>query len=266
MIPPTSIDGTDITGATIDGTDVQEITVDGDVVFQSIVISNLVDIRFPMDEGSGTTLNDQFSSNTASLINGAGYDTKATATGGFRTSYDDTQNQYWISDTKLPVNETDMTLLMWFEWDGTQTARFWSPIFMSPTNPTRTLADGGWSIVYDDASNGLYIDHRSGGNYTGGTSAGFDYLLDVDEAYFLAWTLSGDSSTYRVYENSGGLTKDYEESHTSTRGQQGTDFFLGGNHGPGTQHFGGFIDDVMVNTTTALTEQEIIDIGNETLR
>jgi len=30
---PTSIDGTDITGATIDGTDVQEITVDGDTVF-----------------------------------------------------------------------------------------------------------------------------------------------------------------------------------------------------------------------------------------
>ena len=36
MIPPTSIDGTDITGATIDGTDVQEITVDGDVVFSGI--------------------------------------------------------------------------------------------------------------------------------------------------------------------------------------------------------------------------------------
>jgi len=32
-MPPTSIDGTDITGATIDGTDVQEITVDGDTVF-----------------------------------------------------------------------------------------------------------------------------------------------------------------------------------------------------------------------------------------
>jgi len=35
MIPPTSIDGTDITGATIDGTDVTEITVDGDTVFTS---------------------------------------------------------------------------------------------------------------------------------------------------------------------------------------------------------------------------------------
>jgi len=32
---PTSIDGTDITGATIDGTDVQEITVDGQTVFTS---------------------------------------------------------------------------------------------------------------------------------------------------------------------------------------------------------------------------------------
>ena len=38
MIPPTSIDGTDITGATIDGTDVQEITVDGDVVFSAATI------------------------------------------------------------------------------------------------------------------------------------------------------------------------------------------------------------------------------------
>jgi len=34
-MPPTSIDGTDITGATIDGTDVQEITVDGQTVFTS---------------------------------------------------------------------------------------------------------------------------------------------------------------------------------------------------------------------------------------
>jgi len=38
MIPPTSIDGTDITGATIDGTDVQEITVDGDTVFSATKI------------------------------------------------------------------------------------------------------------------------------------------------------------------------------------------------------------------------------------
>jgi len=43
---PTSIDGTDITGATIDGTDVTEITVDGDTVFTAetlpVAYSNLV--------------------------------------------------------------------------------------------------------------------------------------------------------------------------------------------------------------------------------
>jgi len=34
--PPTSIDGTDITGATIDGHEVQEITIDGQVVFTAV--------------------------------------------------------------------------------------------------------------------------------------------------------------------------------------------------------------------------------------
>jgi len=43
MIPPTSIDGTDITGATIDGTDVTEITVDGDTVFTSTLATHIYD-------------------------------------------------------------------------------------------------------------------------------------------------------------------------------------------------------------------------------
>jgi len=43
MMPPTSIDGTDITGATIDGTDVQEITVDGDTVFTSALDNYIFD-------------------------------------------------------------------------------------------------------------------------------------------------------------------------------------------------------------------------------
>jgi len=55
MMPPTSIDGTDITGATIDGTDVQEITVDGDTVFTAQTLphklSNLV-LWYPFDTAS----------------------------------------------------------------------------------------------------------------------------------------------------------------------------------------------------------------------
>jgi len=55
MMPPTSIDGTDITGATIDGTDVQEITVDGQTVFTAatrpVAYSNLV-AWYPFDSAT----------------------------------------------------------------------------------------------------------------------------------------------------------------------------------------------------------------------
>jgi len=71
MIPPTSIDGTDITGATIDGTDVQEITVDGDVVFSAapqIPVSGLLHDYDATQESytdgaTGETFNDQKGAN-----------------------------------------------------------------------------------------------------------------------------------------------------------------------------------------------------------
>jgi len=60
---PTSIDGTDITGATIDGQDVQEITVDGQTVFTAqtlpVAYSNLV-AWWPFDAATygGSNLDD----------------------------------------------------------------------------------------------------------------------------------------------------------------------------------------------------------------
>ena len=75
MIPPTSIDGTDITGATIDGTDVQEITVDGDVVFSAqtlpVAYSNLRS-WYPFDatEYGGANTDD-----VTAIIGGSGDDT-----------------------------------------------------------------------------------------------------------------------------------------------------------------------------------------------
>jgi hypothetical protein len=71
MIPPTSIDGTDITGATIDGTDVQEITVDGDVVFSAgprpVAFSDMI-AWYPME--SNIAGGDEYSDATA-LFSGA---------------------------------------------------------------------------------------------------------------------------------------------------------------------------------------------------
>jgi len=72
---PTSIDGTDITGATIDGTDVQEITVDGQTVFSAQTLpvgySNLV-AWYPFDsaEYGGSNADD-----VTAIIGGSGDDT-----------------------------------------------------------------------------------------------------------------------------------------------------------------------------------------------
>jgi len=77
-MPPTSIDGTDITGATIDGTDVQEITVDGQTVFTSapqinlpVAYSNLV-AWYPFDSATygGSNADD-----VTAILGGSGDDT-----------------------------------------------------------------------------------------------------------------------------------------------------------------------------------------------
>jgi len=57
-MPPTSIDGTDITGATIDGTDVQEITVDGQTVFTAgpdVPAEGDLQARYDFSQASGTS-------------------------------------------------------------------------------------------------------------------------------------------------------------------------------------------------------------------
>jgi hypothetical protein len=64
--PPTSIDGTDITGATIDGQEVQEITIDGQTVFiattPSEVLDDWADNQFTSNRESFDTTPYQFAS------------------------------------------------------------------------------------------------------------------------------------------------------------------------------------------------------------
>jgi len=73
-MPPTSIDGTDITGATIDGTDVQEITVDGDTVFSAtppVPFQNDLIVRYDFSQENGNTPVSDLSGNGLDLINGS---------------------------------------------------------------------------------------------------------------------------------------------------------------------------------------------------
>jgi len=84
---PTSIDGTDITGATIDGTDVQEITVDGDTVFTSSIASEAdskLFRRWRVEQSGSTlvesvtgddgTLNGNVSKTSGNFVQGFGLD------------------------------------------------------------------------------------------------------------------------------------------------------------------------------------------------
>ena len=82
MIPPTSIDGTDITGATIDGTDVQEITVDGQTVFSAV---QPIDVYLE-DDFNDNKLTNRTGTNTG-IYNGV--------TGTFRPEY--------ATETVLPI-------------------------------------------------------------------------------------------------------------------------------------------------------------------
>jgi len=85
MIPPTSIDGTDITGATIDGTDVTEITVDGDTVFSAVAIPDEGDLHARYD-ATKLLLNDGDTVSTWSDQTGNGHDLTAGEAPTFKTS------------------------------------------------------------------------------------------------------------------------------------------------------------------------------------
>jgi hypothetical protein len=62
---PTSIDGTDITGATIDGTDVTEITVDGDTVFSPQKIVDNFEDAPTGPYGTTDTISTYYTGNTS---------------------------------------------------------------------------------------------------------------------------------------------------------------------------------------------------------
>jgi len=115
MIPPTSIDGTDITGATIDGTDVQEITVDGQTVFSAGPDLTDVIYRWKMDEGTGTTVNDSVGSLNGSLVGGPTWVTDANSVGGAHLDFDGSNDRV---DFGSVTNEPQMTAAMWINFDN----------------------------------------------------------------------------------------------------------------------------------------------------
>ena len=256
MIPPTSIDGTDITGATIDGTDVQEITVDGDVVFTALPPEfDALDLRYKLDEGSGTNITDSIGSEDGFIINSS-WVSDLDYTGG--QAIDLQSGGGWISNNAIPCNEPNLTAMAWWNWDGVDNDPFWHVMQVSP-NDNWTEPSAGWRIAADTDKNpaeyvlifdGVGIPAR----IQTPTNTGW---------HFHAVSFTSTGGTYYVFDENGL----YESENVNQRAGVGNLFHFGGGRNSSASRFPeGEFDDIMLSTDTALTQAEITTIYNETYR
>jgi len=188
MIPPTSIDGTDITGATIDGTDVTEITVDGDVVFSAVTGFDLTtltlgpNISFPAPSGAAGIFVDNAGNHMITgdeSTTGAGQDyiqeySFGTAHDLGTLSFDRQQGPVTDRPTQ-PDFKPDGTRYAYMDKNGTIFQFDLSTPFnlssASSAGSYNALSafngrsfkyiDGGDKIMYANSSGGFYIDNLS---------------------------------------------------------------------------------------------------------
>jgi len=237
---PTSIDGTDITGATIDGTDVQEITVDGDVVFTSsqtpVAKSDLI-AWYPFESSISDSANDStFGDSTAYDLTEEGessVQTNIQSSGGVTDVIDGASSQYYdmIPDGNITASLTDLTTpftaMGWANFDSLNnsvvfvgdwggTSRDWY-IFIDD-NEIRQFDDigtnndtfanfgtNGWShvaAVYD-STNVLYLDGSQIGTSTG--TSGQTYSggdgLDIGSRNNVGQFMDGGIDDVRIYDS-----------------------------------------------------------------
>jgi len=270
MIPPTSIDGTDITGATIDGTDVQEITVDGDVVFSAaptlpVAYSNLV-AWWPFDSAEYGGSNED---DVTAIIGGS----------GDNTAYDGTINGVTYQSS---AGVTDLNA-------GTTSGAF---DFPGNNNYIEVANSGGldgfaeitctaWTFVenvggnaiggkYYDGSNRswwfryvnndlnvlLATDTQNANNQATATNVG-----SANAWVHCAFTWSGSSNTITIYVD--GQQEGTGTSSGNTVRENTADFYIG-KQGPNSSlGFDGIMDDVRIYNT-ALTQTQIDQIYQNT--
>jgi len=265
MIPPTSIDGTDITGATIDGQDVQEITVDGQTVFTAgptlpVAYSNLV-AWYPFDSATygGSNADD-----VTAIIGGSGDDTAYDGTANGATY----QSSGGVTDINAGANSGA------FRFDG-------SDDFIN--------LQGGTAFNFDAFTLTAWInrDDNSPGNqriFGKGTSANQDYQLTFENNasdFFTyiggvgfqhnntppvgSWThvsLRFDDSANEVIV---GVDKDYDTFSTSQTPQDTSgDLYIGARQDEqSTTFFDGLIDDARVYNTS-LSDSQVNQIQDNT--
>jgi len=255
---PTSIDGTDITGATIDGTDVTEITVDGDTVFTAqqlpVAYSNLV-AWYPFDSGEygGSNADD-----VTAILGGSGDDTAYDGTvvgatyqssggvtdinagansGGFSFSDDRFDILHSIFSNGDPFSITAFVDVTSHEQYG----RIWS---VNNGTPEHRLAsqwdgDGRLQLQFDGT------DIKASGNIVG-------------DGYTLV-SVTYDGNTVTFYQD----TTKIGDASGKTSGFSNRIRFMNNTLGGGIEGVNGNLDDVRVYNKE-LSASEVSDIFNNT--
>jgi len=201
---PTSIDGTDITGATIDGTDVTEITVDGQTVFGAVPGSLIAHYTFDDADTSGSTAKDVVGGFDGT-INGS---VTTGVTGKFGEAYDigfggndNVQTTLNLSDQSL----TDFSIAFFIKQSN----------FTDDTKRVYVDSDDGTNRLTISNSFGSAPNDMRNFDFANETPSGINGLFNVDISGDLtngAFNLivcvfdPGASDGYKVFTNNGTLS------------------------------------------------------------
>ena len=267
MIPPTSIDGTDITGATIDGTDVTEITVDGDTVFTAaptlpVRYTDLV-IWAPFDASQygGSNTDD-----VTAIIGGSGDDTAYNVDDGGNSHVQSgvfdinagkpsgaykIDNNAFLNTDRPPVTQT-FTDMVWVNADSFSTGSIQNII-----RPDEGGSNRRGLVRFETNSNTIdYGMHDQSGNFTflnGGLGS-----FNTNEWYHIAWNYDG--SEVKVYGDGNLLdSSSYSQTISNAKISLGGVTFFGGSE----FLVNGLIDDFR-HYNVVLTASEIDQIYQNT--
>jgi len=277
MMPPTSIDGTDITGATIDGQDVQEITVDGQTVFTAgptlpVAYTDLV-AWWPFDsaEYGGSNADD-----VTAIIGGSGDDTAFDGTIGGGVSYQSSggvidinaeQNsgafdfggsdpdEIEISNSPQLDGFSDITIMAWtnvddFNNSGAGRNFIVSKYFDGSNRSYRFI----WQS--DQLNCLLATDQQNANNQITTSSLGI-----LNKWQHVAMTWSASTNTITAYVD--GQAEGTATSTGNTVRQNNSDVYIGNYGDLNSDGFDGKIDDVRIYNAT-LTQPQIDDIYTNT--
>jgi len=261
-MPPTSIDGTDITGATIDGTDVTEITVDGQTVFTAqtlpVAYSNLV-AWYPFDSATygGSNADD-----VTAIIGGSGDD----------TAYDGTVNgaSYQSSGGVTDINAGANSGAFDFgtndniatTWDFSGMSSYSYMFYLKPANLDSQDAFGQSSggVPNTNATVGtfgttdLFFEHYDS---TGSASNTVGNGISMTAGQWKHVAATWDGSTFECFADGVSVTT----FSVSSLGTSSLDVFIGSPDG--NRDIDGTMDDVRIYDT-ALSGPQVSQIVSNT--